>query len=372
MTDCYRVDPLDHRNENKMELEQLGFSEWFRDRWREALLPGNLPARVIEVNRGNCIVKFDERELPAELTGNFLFSALSNSDMPCVGDWVTIRLCDNDTWALIQELLPRKSFLRRKTPGRVVDYQMIATNIDTAFIVQACDYDFNIRRLERYLVMVREGGIAPLVLLSKCDLIDSGELEGKIARIRDSAIDCRIVALSNRTGRGLDEVGNLMVPGRTYCLIGSSGVGKTTLLNRMIGSDRLETGSVRNLKGKGRHITTRRQLVLLKNGSMMIDTPGMRELGNLEISRGLEESFADISDLAGKCLFTDCTHRNQKGCALLKAVEEGTLSPERYESYLKLRNESEFHQLSFLEKRQKEKNFGKLCKSVLKHHRKSK
>jgi len=304
--------------------------------------------------------------LPAELTGRLQFVAESSTDLPCVGDWVCARYRDARSHASILGVLPRKSFLRRKAPGKDIDFQMIAANIDVAFVIQACHFDFNVRRLERYLVMVREGHIEPVLLLTKIDLVSAHELELLIGRIRLAGIDARIITLSNLTGAGLDRVRELLTPGKTYCLLGSSGVGKTTLINRLAGDAGLETRDVSHT-GEGRHTTTRRQLIVLEGGSLLIDMPGMRELGMMGVSEGLDDAFADIGELAQNCRFADCAHSSEPGCAVRAAIERHALSEERLQDYLKLRKESAFHDLSYVERRKKDRDFGRFVHSAIKH-----
>jgi len=354
-----------------MELRTLGFDQWFQDKLSDALRPDCAVARVTAVHRDSYLVRNENSEVFAEPAGSFVYAAGSGIDLPSVGDWALVRYHNADTFAIIHGLLPRKSFLRRKTPGKKIDYQMIAVNIDIALIVQACDFDFNLRRLERYLVMVNEGHIEPILLLTKSDLVSPEELEQKISAVRQANIKCKVLSLSNITGFGVDHVRQLLEPGRTYCLVGSSGVGKTTLLNHIVGRDLFETNAVRAGDGKGRHTTAQRQLIVLDNGAMLIDTPGMRELGNIGVSSGLEESFADIGNLAKNCRFSNCTHTREAGCALLNAIEQGTLPADRYQSYLKLMKESEYHELSYVEKRRKDRKFGKFVKTTMKHHKKS-
>ena len=354
-----------------MELKTLGFDQWFEDKRSGALRPDCAVARVTAVHRDSYLVRNENSEAPAELAGSFIYSAESSVDLPSVGDWVLVQYHNADTFAIIHGLLPRRSFLRRKTPGKKIDYQMIAVNIDAALIVQACDLDFNLRRLERYLVMVNEGHIEPILLLTKSDLVSPEMVEQRISEVRQASITCKVLPLSNVTGFGVDQVRQLLEPGKTYCLVGSSGVGKTTLLNHIIGRDLFETNTVRASDGKGKHTTTQRQLIVLDQGAMVIDTPGMRELGNIGVSSGLEESFSDIWSLSKTCRFANCTHTQEVGCALLAAIENGTLQADRYQSYLKLMKESEYNELSYVEKRRKDKKFGQFVKAVMKHHKKS-
>ncbi len=353
-----------------MELTTLGFDQWFQEKRAEAQRPDCGVARVTAVHRDGYLVRNEQGEVFAELTGGFAYTAESGSDLPAVGDWALVRYHNDDTFAVIHGLLPRRSFLRRKTPGKKIDYQMIAVNIDCALIVQSCDVDFNLRRLERYLVMATEGSIEPVLLLTKSDLVGPELLEQRIAAVRQAGIGCRILALSSVTGAGLEQVRELLEPGRTYCMVGSSGVGKTTLLNLVLGRDLFETKTVREHDGKGRHTTTQRHLIVLENGAMLVDTPGMRELGNIGVSSGLEESFADIIDLAQGCRFANCTHTQEAGCAVRAAIEKGALREDRYEGYVKLMKESEYNELSYVEKRRKDRKFGQFIKTTLKHHKK--
>ncbi|MCW5212746.1 ribosome small subunit-dependent GTPase A, partial [Desulfobulbus sp. TB] len=268
--------------------------------------------------------------------------------------------------AIIHEILQRKSLLKRKTSGKKVEFQLIAANIDVAFIVQSLNENFNLRRLERYLVMVNEADIQPVVLLSKSDLLDREKTADRIAEIQNIAPHVNILPFSSENGFGFDSIKEMMRPSRTYCLLGSSGVGKTTLLNTLIGKEKYTTKTVSGKESKGRHATTHRQLIRLASGAMIVDTPGMRELGNFSAAKGVDETFAEITALSEQCRFSDCSHVEEKGCAVTAAVAQGFLSAKRYENYLKMTRESAFHEMSYFEKRKKDKNFAKHCKSVMK------
>ncbi len=355
-----------------MNLTDLGFGDWFREKREELRGPDSPVARVTAVDKDRFLVRSELGEIPAELTGRLRFSAESSVDFPAVGDWAFVEYHNDGTEAIIHELLPRKSILKRKSAGKKVDYQLIAANIDTAFIVQSCDSDFSVRRMERYLVMIHEGKIEPVILLCKRDLVDDDELEQMVEQVRSAGIPSQVIAFSNENESGLDEIRALLGNGRTFCLLGSSGVGKTTLLNHLSPGTSLATGAVREWDGKGRHTTTRRQMVLLEQNSLMIDTPGMRELANIGAESGIDDSFSEILELAAGCRFNDCTHTQEAGCAVLEALENGDLDDGRYRNYIDLIKESEHYRMSYHERRKKDKKFGKMIKSVMKEKKKSK
>jgi len=353
-----------------MKCKDLGFTDWFQEKYKEFQQPGYSIARIVAVNKDNFLIRNPKSEIPAEVTGKILFGAESNLDLPCVGDWVQVKYYNNHTLAIIHQVLPRKSLLKRKTAGKRIEYQPIAANIDTAFIIQSVDNNFNLPRLERYLVMVNESNISPVLLLSKSDLLSNHTINQRIMEVTQSNPHYKILAFSNKTEQGLDEIKNILKTGVTYCLLGSSGVGKTTLLNKLIGKNRFTTSAVRKKDGKGIHVTARRQLILLEQGGLIIDNPGMRELGNFGIESGIKETFNDIVVLSKQCHFKNCTHINEPGCSVLQAVEKGELNKKRYQNYLKIRKEAEYHTMSYYEKRLKDKTLGKFYKKVKKSLRK--
>jgi len=349
-----------------IKLSDLGFDPWFAVHV-DALRPeGQDIARVSAVDRNAYSIRDASGEISAELAGKLSFQVESSVELPCVGDWVTVHYYNDHTSAIIYGVLPRRTFLRRKRAGVEVNHQMIAANIDVAFIVQSCHFDFNIARLHRYLVMAADGQVEPVVLLTKTDLISNDALQEKITALQQAGITTRVIALSNVTGSGFDLFHQLLLPGQTYCLLGSSGVGKTTLINHLLGRDDFETQAVSGT-GEGTHTTVRRQLVVLDEGALFIDTPGMRELGLLAASEGVNKGFADIIELATACRFADCSHTQEAGCAVLAAISKGDLSQERYATYCKLSKESEHYEMSYLDKRKKDKAFGRLIKTAKKN-----
>jgi len=349
------------------DLKSIGYSDWFKSRADDEKISAHGIARIVSVHKDSYTVSKGGEEIFAELSGNLLYTTESASDLPTTGDWVYADFYDDDTHAVIYGVFPRKSLLKRKTVGKLVDFQLIAANIDVAFIIQSLNDNFNLRRLERYLVMVNESGIEPVILLSKCDLLPKDEVSEIKEKVLSVAPQTTVMAFSNLNRENIDSIISLLKNESTYCLLGSSGVGKTTLLNSIAGNDTFETRPVSKIQSKGRHTTTSRQLVRLGSGAMIIDTPGMRELGSLSVDDGLDETFSEILALSQICKFANCSHTNEKGCAILAAIKAGNLSEQRYQNYLKIKKESEFNQMSYSEKRKKDKNFGKLIKSTMKN-----
>ncbi len=352
-----------------MKLKHLGFDNWFQNRIDAGKTKDKGIARVIAVNKDSYLVSDGRREILGELAGKLMYGAESPLEYPTVGDWAYVQYVDNHEFCIIHDLFPRLTVLKRKNPGKQTEYQLIAANINTALIIQSLDGDYNPRRLERCLAMARESNIQPVVLLSKSDIPETGEVTGRISEITQNMPDIQILAYSVKSNTGLDDIRGLLTAGKTYCMIGSSGVGKTSLLNALLEETAFKTREVREKSGKGKHTTTRRQLAILQSGALMIDSPGMRELGNFAIDSGIADTFQEIESFVDKCRFNDCSHTREDGCAVLQALSDGKISDARYRNYMKMKKESAYYEQSYLEKKRKDKKFGKLCKSIIKGKR---
>lgn len=311
------------------------------DGWQDAFAPhaarGLSPARVILEHTHIYTVAAERGETLGRVSGRFRHVAQERHDFPAVGDWVACRFEELTGRALIHAVLPRRSHFSRKMAGLTTDAQVVAANIDTIFIVTGCDRDFNLRRIERYLVLTWESGASPVILLNKAD--QAPDAEEKREQTEALARGVPLYLTSAKTGAGLDQLAVHLQRGRTVALLGSSGVGKSSIINRLIGRDLLRTAEVRESDSRGRHTTRQRQLVLLPDGAMVIDTPGMRELQLWDVGEGVGETFDDIEALAASCRFRDCGHVSEPGCAVREAVDRGDLPRERLENYLKLQAE---------------------------------
>lgn len=319
-------------------LTNLGWNRFFEDQIAGALTELRV-ARVIEEQRGLCRVAGDFDGW-AEVSGRFRQRANTAADFPAVGDWVGIAADEGTTRGVIHQLLERQSTVSRKAPGRTVEEQVLAANVDTIFLVTSLSGDLNARRLERYLTMVWEAGARPIVVLNKADLSDDPAAALYAMRGRLPFAD--VIAVSALTADGLEQLMPYLVPATTIALLGSSGVGKSTLVNRLLGREHQTVGAVRAEDGKGRHTTTARQLVQLQSGALLIDTPGMRELQAWVDESAVDGTFEDIAALAERCRFSDCAHTAEPGCAVLEAVATGALDGSRLESYRHLLREAAF------------------------------
>jgi ribosome biogenesis GTPase len=320
-----------------MQLETLGWDSHFDESFQEYKSQNLLPARIAREHRSQYLAYSELGELSAKVRGKLRFEAGSKENMPAVGDWVAVRLLDGDSRAVIYGVLPRKSAFLRKVAWVKTESQVLAANVDVVFLVMGLAKNFNLRRLERYLTLAWESGAMPVVLLNKADLCE--DVDSRVAAVGGVAFGVPIYAISAKNGTGLDVVTDHIGSGRTAALLGSSGVGKSTIINRLLGTERQATGDVRESDGLGRHITTSRELVVLPAGGVVIDTPGMRELQMWADEESLKGSFDDIEILAEGCRFRDCTHESEPGCAVLQAVEDGGLEAKRVTSYKKLRRE---------------------------------
>ncbi|SKB77895.1 ribosome small subunit-dependent GTPase A [Maribacter arcticus] len=347
-----------------MTLEDLGYKAELGEYRKKHSLDCFEIGRVISEHKNSYIVKTKNNEYASELIGNLRFTADSETDLPAVGDWVAISEYDENK-ALIHSVYPRHSILERKAVGKLGQTQIIATNIDFALIIQSVNRDFNINRIERYLTICHSSKIEPIVVLSKIDLIGKSELEIILKNINKRIKGISIVAISNESHIGLDKIKSILTKGKTYCLLGSSGVGKSTLINNLVGEKLMITGEISESIDRGKHITTHRELLVTENG-ILIDNPGMREVGITNSTAGLEITFDEILKLSHKCKFNDCTHTNEKDCAILKAVENGEVDSESYLNFLKMEREKDFFESSVEERKAKDKNFGKMIKNFKK------
>ena len=318
-----------------MDLESLGWDASFADAFRQFEQDGLAPARVAVEHRSEYVVYAEDGELRAELTGRLRHG----DEHPAVGDWVAVALRTAEGRATIQAVLPRRSAFVRKVAWSETKPQVVAANVDVVFVVCGLDTNYSARRIERYLTLAWESGAQPVVLLTKADLCD--EVEARVYEIESVAFGVPVHSVSAPHGDGVETVRAYVPAGRTAALLGSSGVGKSTLVNTLVGEELLATREIRE-DGRGRHTTTHRQLVPLPHGGLVLDTPGMRELQLWDADEGLHTAFADVDALAAECRFADCAHRHEPGCAVRAALADGALDVERFESWQKLRRELEW------------------------------
>ena len=320
-------------------LTQYGWSDALQNAFATHADQGLAPGRIIVHHRGGYRLITADGEVDARASGALMGTA-SDAERPAAGDWVAVELRPGETTALVQAVLPRRTAFIRKASGPRGGAQVVAANVDVALLVASLNSDLNLRRLERYLATAYESGADPVIVLTKADLTD--DPEAATAEVQAIAFDAPVLALSSKTGEGLEALRAHLSPGRTAVLLGSSGAGKSTLLNALLGEEKMDTGAIRDADERGRHTTTHRELVLLPSGGLILDTPGMRELGLWEADAGVAATFADLEALAAQCRFTDCAHGREPGCAVQAAITTGELSEDRLHAYAKLQAELTF------------------------------
>lgn len=347
-----------------MTLEDLGYSESLENYRKESNLDSFEIGRVISEHKDRYTIKTVEGEIDSELIGSLRFASESRYDLPAVGDWVAFSEYDEGK-GLVHAVYPRSSIIERQAVGKSGQVQIIATNIDYGLIVQAVDRDFNLNRLERYLTICNASKVEPLIILSKIDLVETTALESIVDQVNERIQNATIITVSNQT-KGYDEIKAFIHKGKTYALLGSSGVGKSTLLNNLSGELQMKTGEISSSVNKGKHVTSHRELIVLSNGGIIIDNPGMREVGIADTSDGLETTFEFILEYAEGCRYKDCSHIHEQGCAVLKAVENGEIDADSYSNFRKMLREKSHFESNAIERKKKDKELGKLIKSVKK------
>ena len=349
------------------EIEDLGYDTFFESNRKKLGLDGFSVARVIAGYKEAYRIKNTDGEYLAEISGKYMFDVSSREDYPAVGDWVAITELDKER-AIIHKLLPRRTIIKRKYSGKN-EAQVMATNIDVAFDIESVGRDYNLNRYERYLAIVNDGGIKPAIILNKIDLLSIEELDSKLDQIKNRFRDTDIFLTSTINDEGLDELKTYIEKGKTYCFLGSSGVGKSSLINKLIGENIIKSKNISFRANRGKHTTTSREMYFLRNGGIVIDNPGMREVGMTDTSIGIDSSFDEITALAKKCKYVDCTHTHEPGCNVLSEIKSGELDESKYSNYISLKKEAEYYQMTELEKRRKDRQFGKFIKKAKKQHR---
>jgi ribosome biogenesis GTPase len=343
--------------EERFNLETYGWDGFFAEAFAPLAAEGFEAGRVFLQHNRALMLYTAAGELQAETTGRLRFHARGAEDLPAVGDWVAFRRVSEEEKAKIHEILPRRSKFSRRAAGSETAEQIVAANVDTVFLVTGLDHDYNPRRVERYLIMAWESGADPVVVLNKADLVE--EVEERRREIELVAPGVPVLALSAKRGVGVEQLMPYVGRGRTVALMGSSGTGKSTITNRLLGAEVQRTQEVRVADARGRHTTTHRELFVLPGGGLVLDTPGMRELQLLVSERGLRETFEEIEGAAAECRFTDCRHEGEPGCAVRAALEEGRLDPERYQNYRKMQAEMR-HAATLIDQRKAQEEKGRV------------
>jgi|SRR5664280_586424 ribosome biogenesis GTPase len=353
-----------------MTLKDLGLTDEITTFIKDNNLSDFAMGRVTQEHKERYVVSTGENEFDAEITGNLRFSANSRADFPSVGDWVTMTIYDSDL-AIIHKILPRRSVLERQAIGKFGEKQIISTNIDIAFIMQSIDNNFSINRLERYLTICYSANIEPILVISKIDLSTDIDIQNASKKLEKRDKKVKYILLSNLTEQGLDQILEVLQKGKTYCVVGSSGVGKSTLINNLLKKNILKTGQISQSTNKGRHITDHRELFVLESGGIIIDTPGMKELGITDNIEGIKTTFQEIFDLSLKCKFPECKHIDETGCAVIEALNNGTIDKDSFDNFIKIQSEQQRFQTSIFEKHKRDKAFGKMVKNYKKDIKKN-
>ncbi len=353
-----------------MELEYLGYNQTINKIVNENNPHNLVVGRVVVEHKERYVVEAQMGNYECEITGNLRYSAQNRDEFPAVGDWVLITIYGQGL-AIINKVLPRHSVITRQAVGQVGQVQVIAANVNYAFLVQAVDRDFNINRLQRYLAICNAAKVEPIIVLTKTDLINEISKTEMIEYVNLRIQNVKVLSVSNLTSDGIDIVNKTIEPYKTYCMLGSSGVGKTSLINNLLGKNQLTTGAISQSTNKGRHVTTHRQLIVLPNGGIFIDNPGMRQVGIIDNTDGVKATFESIFELANNCKYRDCTHTTEKGCAVIEAVINGKIDNKTYLNFLKLEKEKTYFDSTIVQKRQRDKSFGKMIKDYKKNYGKN-
>lgn len=353
-----------------MTLEELGYNEVLEAYRKDHHLDSFDIGRIISEHKDRYTVKTESDVFECELIGSLRFMASDKNELPAVGDWVAISEYD-DNKALIHAIYPRKSIVERKAVATLTQTQVIAANIDFGIIVQSVNRDFSINRLERYLAICNASRIEPIIIVSKADLLNPDEVTEILTQIKQRIKNVPIIPISNQNLSGIDELKSRLITGKTYCFLGSSGVGKSTLINTLIGAEKMDTGEISDKIDRGKHVTSHRELIVFDNG-ILIDNPGMREVGITNSPDGLEITFDTIHTLSQACRFNDCTHTKEKGCAVLAALEAGELDADSYANFIKMGKEKMHFESNAQERKRKDKELGKMIKGIQKQRRNKK
>ncbi len=350
--------------------QDLGYTAFFEAGRAESGLTAYPVARVISESRGAYRVKNEQGEYVARVTGKHVFEATSREAYPAVGDWVAIRELEGGR-AMIQGILPRATVLKRKygeknRKGEKDTIQVIAANIDVAFVIESMDRDYNLNRFERYFAIAHNSGVLPAIILNKVDLLSVEDLRERLSELEARFPGIDILTTSTLRADGLDALAGYLQKGKTYCFLGSSGVGKSSLINALLGEVVTKTGSIGQHSGRGKHVTTARHMYFLEHGGIVIDNPGVREVGMADVSEGVDTFFEDITGLADRCTYSDCSHTHEPGCAVVQAVTGGALSKEKYDNYVSLKKEASYAELNGVQKKEKDRLFGKFLKKAKK------